>query len=142
MSASAMLDGILDNLNSSSVLGASGASTDYYVLETTSACCAVVSWQSIDINPITFGEPMGDGTLHTMLIEGFVRDNNDPVQLMKDSAGLADLLTATLKSDNTLQGTIDSTMKITARKNLHELASAGGLTWSPIYIEIEGFEFS
>ena len=140
MSASAMIDGILTNLNSSSVLGASGASTDYFVLETTSACCAVVGWQNIEYRPITFGTD--GGTTHTILVEGFIRDNNDPAKLMRDSAGFADLVVNSLGSDDTLQGSIDIVQRVFARKNAGEVVSAGGLTWMPIYVEIDGFEFN
>ena len=142
MSASAMIDGIITNLTSTSVLGASGASTDYFVLETTSACCAVVGWQTVNYIPDTFGDPMSGGKVTIVEIEGFIREKNNPAEIMRDSAGFADLLTNTLISDDTLQNSIDTIRRVSARRNSGEVASAGGLTWLPIYIEVEGFEFA
>jgi len=142
MSASGMIDGIITNLCAASVLGASGASTDYYVLETTSACCAVVGWINDEFVPQTFGAPMEGGKTHTILIQGYIRDNNDPVAIMKNNAGFIDLLMDSLISDSTLQDSINVVRRIFSTRNPDEMVSAGGLTWIPTNIEVTGFEFT
>lgn len=142
MSASAMIDGIITNLTSTSVLGSGGADTNYFILETTSACCAVVGWQNINYMPERFGTPMTGGITHVVMVEGYMRDENNPTDLMQQSAGFADLLVNSLISDDTLQGSIATINRISARRNPYEAVSSGGLTWLPIYVEVEGYEFS
>ena len=85
---------------------------------------------------------MEGGKTHTILIQGYIRDNNDPVSIMKNNAGFADLLVDSLISDSTLQDSIETIRRIVAIRNPDEMASAGGLTWIPINIEVTGFEFT
>lgn len=117
-------------------------STDYYVLETSSACCAVIGWQDRDYLPATFGTPMAGGITNIVLVEGFIRVTNNPSSNMAQNAGFADELMSSLTSDDTLQSSIDTIQRIHAFRRSNEAVSAGGETWLPMYLEVFGFEFT
>ena len=68
------------------------------MLETTAACAAVVGWQNKDYIPDAFGAPTTGGIINIVGIEGYIRDENNPREIMKESAGFVDLLFDTLIS--------------------------------------------
>lgn len=141
ISSSTMINGILINLGSASVLG-NYVSTDYYVLEQTSDYAAVVSLLGTNFTPDTFGDPMSGRAYHTAMIEGYIRDINNPAATVESVAKLNDLIMNSLASDDTIQHSIDTITRINMRRNQNEAVSAGGHTWLPIYIEVEGYQFT
>ena len=142
MSASGMIDGVITNLEAASVIGASYVTTDYAILEKTSGCCAVVGWEEIEYDPIGFGDSTLKGIVNTILVEGYIRQTNNPAENMKQNSGFADKIVLSISSDDTLQGSVDMVRHIRAYRRPDELVVAGGVTWIPIYVQIDGFEFS
>jgi len=134
-----MVSGILTILNSASVLGASQADENYDIMEFTSACCAVVTWTDIEDVPNSFGDPMGSGQETGVLIETFIRDVNDPTKAMRDNPDLIDKVINALKSDSTLQGSVDVLRAISATRTPQEVVSIFGHTWIPTRIKVIGY---
>jgi hypothetical protein len=140
MSASAIADGIITNLNAASVLGSGGASKNYEVMELTSGCCAVVGWTGGVSTPVTFGTPAQRGWTHT--IEAYIKDTGDHPAVMKNNFALVDKLIATIESDLSLQGTVQIVSEVRARRTPGEAVSLGGMTWYPMVVELDSTEFS
>ena len=133
--ASAIVDGIITNITAASVLGTKSACTNYKVLETTGACSAVVGWSAHSSFPVTMGTTKEKQWTHT--IELFVKDNSDPVTTMNRTIWLIDKVVASLDSDDTIQGTVDTILEIRANRAIGEAFTAGGHTWLQSIVEID-----
>lgn len=133
--ASAITDAIITNLTATSVMGIKSACTNYKVVET-SVCTAVVGWQAHASFPIAMGG--GKERQWTHVIELFIKDRStDPAGTMNKTIQLVDKVVASLESDDTLQGTVDTIMEIRGGRTPGEALSVGGNTWLPMTIEID-----
>ena len=133
--ASAIKDALITNLSAASVFGSANVSTTYEVLEMTSACCCVVSWQGYENRAMTFGNQRTE--VWTFLLEAKVKDLGDPYQLTLNTFTVIDKLIATLKADDTLQGTAMGLGRVEANRTPGEAETVGGATWLPIDTLVE-----
>jgi hypothetical protein len=133
--ASAIKDAAITNLSAASVIGGEQVSTNYSVMESTAACCAVVNVIGFVSNPMTFGNNRR-GTA-TLLIEAKLKDTGDPVSLMNNTHSFMDKIIASLESDDTLQGTVEGIERIEATRDPNIAETIGGATWLPIDITVE-----
>lgn len=133
--ASAIKDAFLTNLGAASVLGSQNVSTTYDVMETTSACCCIVSWQDYQNTAMTFGNQRNE--IWAFLLEAKVKDLGDPHQLTLNTFTVIDKIISTLKTDDTLQGTAMGIGRVTANRVPGEAETVGGATWLPIDVIVE-----
>ena len=136
--ASALIDALATNLGAASTLGSANVSTDYNVMETSSACCAVIGWSDVTSVPITFGGEFATGW--TCLIEGFVKDNNDPKLMMKNINKFFQTMKDSIESDTSMQGEIEAITEIRINRRPGEAYTVSGHTWLPITIEVDFLE--
>jgi hypothetical protein len=128
--ASALKDAFLTNLSAASVLGPGQVSTNYSVLESTSACCCVVAFRQYTGTAMAFGNPQN--RLWQFSLELFLKDTGDPVTLMNQPFAIVDKVIATLKSDDTLQGQANGIASVEANMEPGFTLDVGGATWIPI----------
>lgn len=133
--ASAIRDGVTTNLTAASVIGSGQVSTNYSVMESTSACCAVVNVINFVSEAMTFGNTRR-GTV-TILAELKLKDTGDHVTLMNNVPGLIDKVVGSLESDDTLQGTVDAIDRIEANWDPRIGEEIGGIVWIPVDLTVE-----
>ena len=142
MSGSAIADAIVTMLSATSCIGTDAVSTDYVVLEKTSGSCAVVNWVGMNEKLSTFGDPADKEIVWTHLIMGFVKDEGDPIEIYKRVLDFPDKVVTTLRSDDTLQGTVEMVKAIRGRRDPELAARAGAATWLPVFFEVDSLEWT
>ena len=141
MSASAIADALVTMLSATSALGTGSVATNYSVLESSSGSCAVVGWTGFTSNPDTFGDPRERSCQWTMLIQGFVKDEGDPVATMNRVLATVDTIQAVINSDDTLQGTVEETLQLRGDRDPDTAVLTGGMTWLPLRVEVDCQEY-
>lgn len=134
-SASAIARGLINNLSAASVIGGCAVSTNYEVLETSSGCCAVVTWTDIISVPISFGMDTAEDYAH--YLEIYIRDEGNSTTTMNNVYALADKVVNSIISDQTIQGTVSMVSRIQGARRPHEAIEIGGQFWIPFYITVE-----
>jgi len=134
-SSSAVRVAGITNLSAASCIGPNQVSNNYAVMESTSACCAIVNTVGFVSNAMTFGNQR-EGTA-TLLIEAKVKDTGDAESAMSNVDALVDKIFASLESDDTLQGIVKSINRIEATRDPRIAEIVGGMTWLPIDITVE-----
>ncbi len=141
MSASAIADGLINNLSAASVFGGSNVSKNsYQVLETSCCQAAVIHWTRLTSEPVTFGDPRDRQRTWNFVIECYLRDTGDPVQLLTRVWSLTDTVLASIESDETLQGTCDEMNTITGSRDSKSALTIGGATWLTFDLNLEAIE--
>jgi len=141
MSGSAIADAIITMLSATSSIGTDAVSKDYAVLETTSGSCAVVNWLGMNEKPVAFGDPTDKDIVWTHLITGFVKDEGDINEMYQRVLDFPDIVVTTLRSDDTLQGTVENVIAIRGRRDPELAAIAGGARWLPVFFEVDSLEY-
>jgi hypothetical protein len=137
MSASAIADAIVTNLSAASVFGAGGVSkSSYRVLESMSGSCAVVSFADMMARPVTFGSPRKFDSDWTLEVTIFIKDTGDPSALLNKVFTATDGTLASLRSDDTLQGTSDGIVQISGGFEPGRAVETGGFTWLPVTFRV------
>lgn len=133
--ASAINDAFLTTLSAGSVLGNGQVSNDYGVMESTSACCCVVSWTNYRNEAMTFGN--NRKPTWQFLLELKIKDQSDPAALNRNAiAAISNIITA-LQNDDTLQGTARGIGAVEATKDNTVVEEVNGMAWRPINITVE-----
>lgn len=142
MSASAIADALETMLSAASVFGDGNVTIgDYKVLETTSACCAVIEWSAYDSEATAFGGGNRERAwIHQ--VAAFVKDRGNPVALAAGVLSTVDMVIDCLDADDSLQGTVESVDGVRASRDLREALTVGGMAWLPVFIDIETTEYS
>lgn len=131
ISASAVRDGLVSVLSGSAYFGQNTVDTDYKILETSSACCVVVSWAGYEGNPITMGA--GQGGVHIFLLELRLKEMDAPTAIMDRTVESVDKILNALRSDDTLNGTAKGIESLEGtREPGVAFVSPGGNAWLPI----------
>lgn len=131
VSASAVRDGLVSVLSGSAYFGQNTVDTDYKILETSNACCIVVSWTGYEGTPITMGA--GQGGVHIFLLELRLKEVDSPTSIMDRTVDGVDKILNALKSDDTLNSTAKGVESLEAsREPGTAFVSPGGNTWLPI----------
>jgi hypothetical protein len=131
VSASAVRDGLVSVLSGSAYFGQNTVDTDYKILETSNACCIVVSWAGYEGNPISMGA--GQGGVHIFLLELRLKEVDSPTLIMDRTVGAVDKMLDALKSDDTLNGTAKGVESLEgSREPGVAFVSPGGNTWLPV----------
>ena len=141
MSGSAIADAIITMLSAASAMGASAVSKDYKVLETTAGSCCVVNWLGMNEKMSAFGNPTAKEIVWTHIIHGFVKDEGDANAALQKVIGFPDTVVTTLRSDDTLQGTVEEVLAIRGKRDPELAIRAGGATWLPVFFEVDSLEW-
>ncbi len=134
MSGSAILDGLLANLKAASVFGENQVSTDYAVMESTAACCAVVSFTGFSASANTFGNEWAGA--YSFAVDVKLKDTGDPTLLPRKILEVLDMVMASLQSDDTLQGTATGLDRVEVNRTPGDVEIAGGATWIPVDMQL------
>ncbi len=141
MSASAIADGLVTNLSAASVFGNGCVSkTSYQILESSACQAAIVQWARLKSEAITFGDPRDRQRTWNFIVECYLRDLGDPVQLLTRVWSLTDTVIASIESDETLQGTCDEVNTITGAHDSKSALNIGGATWLTFDLNLEAIE--
>jgi len=141
MSGSAIADAIITMLSATSCIGTGAVSKDYKVLETTTGSCAVVNWLGMNEKSVAFGNPADKEILWTHSILGFVKAGGDVSETYQRVLDFPDKVVTTLRSDDTLQGTVTEVKAIRAKRDPELGATAGGTLWFPVFFEVDSIEW-
>lgn len=133
--ASAIKDGFVTGLSAASVIGPEQVSTNYAVLESTSACCCVVSLTEYENEAMTFGNNREE--VWTFFLQGYLKDTGNPITLKNNVFAFTDKIIAYLKSDDTIQGTANGLGRVTAIHDPEVALIVGGQTWLPVEFSVE-----
>ncbi len=139
MSGSAIADAIITMLSAASAIGIDAVSKDYKVLETTGASCCVVNWLGFNEKRITFGGD--DEIIWTHIIHGFAKDEGDANAALQRVIAFPDTILTTLRSDDTLLGTVEKIVAIRGNRDPELAIRAGGATWLPVFFEVDSQEW-
>ena len=131
-----VVDGIITNISSASVLGTSGVGKTYDVLKTGIDAAAVVSWNESLVSRSVFGSADESDNTETYLIELFLKDIGSASAIMDNVLDYSDKILASLLSDDTLQGTVKGIPSISATRIPGDLVSNGTLTYLPVDIRV------
>lgn len=134
-----MMSAFVTNLGATSVLG-SNVNTNYKVLESSSACCLVVSGLSKQESSITTFGGVRDEKI-TFMLEGFLKDTGNPNIMIPNVGSFSDLVVTSLESDPTLQGTVDYINDIRAERTVGEAFSVGGHTWFKVDFNVDVIKY-
>ncbi len=140
MSASAIQDALVTTLSAASVFGSGNVSTNFRVLESSSACACVVGWMGVENVPDTYG--MGgenhSKTLWTFSTRIYLKDVGSAVELMDDHVpAVIDKLVSAMRDDDTVQGTAEQVVAIRADRDPDIAFTVGGATWLMIDGEVD-----
>ena len=139
MSASNVIQGLIDSLSAASALGACNISSDYQVMERASGCCAIVSWMGLNATETAFGGQ--EDYDWTFLVEGFVKDTGNINRTMTNTILFIDVVASALSNDRTIQGTVDKINAIRASRVPGVALQSQSITYLPINIEIDVTEY-
>lgn len=130
MSASDISDSLVTNLGAASVFGSTQVATHFQILESTSACCAVVGFVGLVDSPYTFGN--GRKTEYTHFIKLYVKDTSGNARTIQaDLQGMVDKAACSLRVDRILQGaaSIREVNEFSFTHDVETAFEAGGATW-------------
>ena len=143
MSASAMLDALVTLLSAASAFGSDMVTkATYDVLERASGSCAVLNVTGIHSRPDSFGNSRSRTRDWTFQIDAFAKDTGDPDALRSRLISIFDIVTGTLESDDTLQGTAEVTGDIDGNFSTATALEVGGALWLPAQFTITAREFT
>lgn len=133
--ASAIKDALITNLSAASVFGPEQVSTDYGVMESTSACCCVVSITSYENNAMTFGNNRHE--MYNAFLQAYIKDTGNHPQLKRDVFTVMDKMIATLKTDDELQGTAKGLGRVQIEHDPELMYSNGGPVFALVEMLVE-----
>lgn len=133
--ASAIKDGFVTTLSAASVLGSEQVSTNYAVMESTSACCCVVSFTGYENTAMTFGNDREEAWM--FYLQGYLKDTGNPITLKNNVFAFTDKIIRALKDDDTVQGTAKGLGRVLISHDPEVAFVAGGATWLPVEFSVE-----
>lgn len=134
-SASAIKDGFITGLAAASVVGPEQVSTNYAVMESTAACCCVVSLTGYENGAMTFGNSREE--TWTFYLQGYLKDTGNPIALKNNVFAFTDKIISHLKSDDTVQGTAKGLGRVLVSHDPEVAFVVGGVTWLPVEFSVE-----
>jgi hypothetical protein len=134
-SASAIKDGFMTGLSAASVFGSGQVDTNYGVLESTSACCCVVSLAGYENEAMTFGNNRDE--TWTFFLQVYLKDTGDPLTLKNNVFAATDKVISYLKEDDTIQGTAKGLGRTLASHDPEVAFVVGGFSWLPVEFMVE-----
>ena len=134
-SCSAIADAIVSMLASSSVLGSGAVSkAGYELLESAASAAAMVKFRGFYMQPSNFGIAFSERW--DFEIRCFVRYYGDPQFATNRTWTVTNNVVNCLKSDPTLQNTVDTVNSIEGNTNPEETLTIGGATWLPVTMRL------
>jgi len=130
MSACAISQGLINNLSATSVIGSCQVGTNWSVLETTSACCAVVTFIGLESVPWALNNQHERTYRHRIFL--YVKDRGGNGLLLEpDSQALFDTAVCSIETDRTMQGDIDirEVVGISGTRDPENSLEIGGANW-------------
>ena len=130
MSASAIIDSVIEMVGAASFMGPDNVARDYRVIESVSGSAMVVEILGLEQFEQTFGTALHQDDW-TLSVRMFSKDTGDPAAIGARTACMVDMLAATVRADPTLQGTVERTARLVVERELPPdgFVVAGGATW-------------
>ena len=140
-SASGVCDALVTMLSAASVFGSGGAAWTYDILEShTGSAAAVISFLSLDRRPVAYGNPTDKEGRWLFSVNLFIKDaGNAKTTLTRVSAAI-DAVISCVDADDTLLSTVELVTGLRATRKPDEYIEAGGATWLPVEMQVEGLE--
>jgi len=143
-SSSALIDATVAVLTAASEFSNNEVSSnDYNVLTTAPGACAiVVRFRGFDSEPLTYGLPRGKSVVTIMDVEGYIRDNGDPVGMLANTIKLSDDILNVLHQAEGLSGSAKKSMVTRGRVPAGvAVEDMGGFQWLPVLINLSAEQF-
>ena len=134
-----IVNAIVTNLSAASVLGSGRAAKDYSVIETTQEPTAVIGFRSMAGQRDTFGGL--DSAAWVYRAEVFFKDKGSSSALMDAIVTTSGKVYDSLRSDDTLQGTVEQIFAIRAERTPGEAFQTGTVTLYKVDFEIDVLEW-
>ena len=134
-----IVNAIVTNLSAASVLGSGRASKDYSVIETTQEPTAIVGFRAMAGQRDTFGGLDSAGWVY--LAEVIFKDKGSASSLMDSIITMSGKIYDSLRSDDTLQGTVEEIIAIRAERTPGEAFQTGTAALYKVDFEIDVLEW-